>query len=265
MTQAPDPTPRSNSGAEPTRPRGSGCADVITASFAILTVVVIAYTVLLYTNPQSILNPFPPPIPPTQIVLATDAPTNTPTHTWTPLPASPTPIASITPSYTPTVPTLTFTPSYTPVIAVRATSAPTTAKGGTTAPRATSSHPNYTASPYAFTVDPIRFIANTSSDTCNYQSIVVLALDLDNKPAKGVVAHITQTPNMDEFDPLNQHTTAGDNSLEVSLGATPRQDQYTVQLVSRTGTPISDAVIVPTKATCDQNISVVTFIQNHTY
>jgi hypothetical protein len=248
---------RPESARESTRPSGSGCADVITAIFLILTVSVIAITVLLIANPQSPLNPLPPSPLPTIIVLATAAPTNTPTKTDTPLPASPTPIATITPSFTATVPTNTPTSSYTPVIAVRAT------VGSPAAGRTPS--PAYTQSTFPFTVNTIRYVANTTKDGCSWQSIIVLALDLNKQPIKGLLAHIVSPPNMDEWDPLNQHSQLGDNTLEVVLGSVPREDQYTVTLVNHTGNAISDVINVQTHTACDQNVAVVTFMQNHAY
>src|SRR5258708_29073029 len=80
--------------------RGYGCADVITAFFLLATVAVALITVLLLANPNSALNPFPPPTLPSVMVIATDPPTYTPTNTFPPLPASPTPLPSLT--FTPT-------------------------------------------------------------------------------------------------------------------------------------------------------------------
>ncbi|HVO41405.1 MAG TPA: hypothetical protein VMT34_02225 [Aggregatilineales bacterium] len=255
--------PTAGGGELPARSRGSGCADVITAIFLILTVGVVAYSILLYANPQSVLNPFPPATPQVILVIPTDPPTNTPTKTFTPLPATYTPIPSLTPSFTATIPTNTPTASYTPVIAVARTAPP----GATRPPARTAAtvHPQYTLSQFPFTVNPVHYVANTTKEGCNWQSIVITALDLEDKPAKGVVAHVSQPPNLDEYDPLNQHSQIGDNTFEVLLGSTPRDDQYTIQLVNRTGGPISDLVTVPTKSACDQNVVVVTFVQNHPY
>jgi hypothetical protein len=186
-------------------------------------------------------------------------PTDTPSQTFTPLPPTSTPIASRTPSFTPTIPTNTPTVTYTPVIAVQSTLPPATTN------QTSGSNPVYTPSQFPFTVNPIRYVANTTKEGCNWQSIIITALDMSNKPAQGVVAHVSQPPNLDEYDPLNQHSQLGDNSFEVLLGSTPRDDQYTVQLVNRTGGAISDAISVPTKSSCDQNVAVVTFVQNHPY
>ena len=242
----------------PSRSRGSGCADLLTALFLILTIGVIAFTILLYANPSSVLNPFPPPATLSILVIATDIPTNTPTKTPTPLPASPTPIASITPSPTPTVPTKTPTPSYTPVVAVNITISPAPSVRST-------ARPAFTQSAFPFTVNPIRYVANTTKEACNWQSIVITALDLDSKPVKNILAHVVGAPSIDEFDPLNQHSQIGDNTFEVLLGAVPQANEYTVQLVSRTGSPISDIVNVQTKTACNENVAVVTFAQNHPY
>ena len=124
--------------------------------------------------------------------------------------------------------------------------------------------PQFTLSPYPFTVDPLRYISNTGPDGCNYQSIVVITKDLTRKPVKGIAFKITGT-SIDEVDYTGSVPRFGDGSFELVLGAVPHQDQYTIQVLNRNGGQISDVITVATHTDCKQNVVVVTFVQNHDY
>jgi hypothetical protein len=241
--------------------RGTGCADLITAIFLLMTVAVCAFTLLLIIYPRSPLNPFPVPAFPTMIVLASPAPTDTPTNTFTPLPATETPTA--TPTFTPTATyTATWTPSatFTPVVG----GVPIVTSSPTVKPEAT--QPQYTLSPFAFTVDPLRYIANSGPDGCNWQSIVVITKDLAHNPVKGIAFRVTGGGgNIDEVDYTGNVPRFGDGSFELVLGTVPREDQFTIQVLSRNGQQISDTVTIGTHTDCKQNVVVVTFVQNHEY
>ena len=81
------------------QPSGAGLLDVITVLFVVLTVGVIALVVLILANPNTRLNPFPPPtvapvlalptLTPSPTVTATPTASATPTATATPTPAPP--------------------------------------------------------------------------------------------------------------------------------------------------------------------------------
>ncbi len=245
--------------------RGYGCADVITAIFLLLMVFVIAFTILLIGNPYSALNPFPPPTPLKFLVLASPLPTNTPTATFTPEPPTPT-VPSPTPTATPTR-TITLTPSqtFTPVFSSAVTVTPRAGTVTTAIPQ-----PQFTRSPFPFTVDSIKFITNTGRDGCQWQGIVGTVLNTQGEPIRGLAVRITGSGgNIDEFhytgQTPNQQTKLGDAGFEAFLGATPREDKYTVQLLGRTGAPISELVAIETKVGCQQNVVVITFVQNHAY
>src|SRR5258706_3231169 len=172
--------------------RGYGCADVITAIFLLLSVASVSLTILLIANPYSPLNPFPPATLPRPIVLASPRPTDTPTITFTPRPPTATPpTATRTPLPTATI-TLTPTLTNTPVVGGPA--APT----GTPLPQTAT--PKYTLSPFPFTAAPVKYVANTSSDGCKWQSIAGSVVDMNGKPIKGLALRVTGSKgNIDEF------------------------------------------------------------------
>jgi hypothetical protein len=254
-------TRRRRPAPEPSAPSGRGyaCADVITAIFLLLTILVISATILLLANPRSALNPFQPPTYPAILVLASAVPTDTPTQTLTPEPNTPTPIPSATPTRT-----LTPTPTVTntPVVGGGGGIQPTLAQTARSAP----TQPLYTLSPFPFTVKPLKFTANATQDGCQWQSIAGSVVDMSNKPIKGLAIRVTgSNGNIDEVHYSGTETRFGEGGFEVFLGATPREDQYTIQLLGRTGAPISDAINIQTKSSCDQNVVIVSFTQNHPY
>jgi hypothetical protein len=255
-TMAPPPQPQLSSG------RGYACADVITAIFLLLTVLVASVTILLIANPRSPLNPFPAPTFPAVSVLASPPPTETATETFTPEPYTPTPLPSPTPTASP-LPTDTATPT--------ATQTPVVGGGGVTATQVQTESvaatlPQYTLSPFPFTVKPIRYAANTTKDGCQWQSIAGTVVDLAGKPIKGLAIRVAgSNGNIDEVHYSGTALTFGESGFEVFLGAIPREDQYTIQLLGRTGAPISDTIDITTRTGCDQNVVIVSFVQNHPY
>jgi hypothetical protein len=242
---------------EPAPRRGYGCADVLTAIFLLLAVGVAAWTILLIANARSPLNPFPPRTFPAQIVLATPFPTDMPT---------------MTPTTTPTIPTETPTSLPTSTATSRPTITATPVVGGGLAiqrptPTPISSAPIYTPSPSAFTAGPIIYTTNGSDTKCQYQGIRGSVVDLQGNPLDGLTLRFTGGDNkrVDEFKFTNQPPTLGKGNFEIILGAEPREETFTVQLLSKTGAPISDIIQVKTRTGCNQNVAIVNFVQNHQY
>jgi hypothetical protein len=239
--------------------RGYGCADIVTAIFLLLTVAVCGFTGLLWSNPQSPLNPFPPPTFPAVMILASPPPTLTPSNTPTPLPPTPTPLATLT--FTPTA---TFTITYTPT----ATDTPVVGLSEVTATETPvdAPLPEYTLSPFPFTVEPIKYTSNTGPEGCSWQSIAGSVVDLAGNPVKGMAIRVTgSNGNIDEVNYTGTQPRFGEGGFEIFLGAIPRQDQYTVQLLARTGTPISDTIPIQSRSGCKDNVVVIRFVQNHAY
>ncbi len=245
--------------------RGYGCADVITAIFLLLTVLSVSITILLIANPRSSLNPLPYPTYPPILVLASPLPTDTPTSTPTPEPATPTPIATRTFTATATH-TATATPTITNTPVVGKASAAVNPTQGLAAVTARPTLPQYTQSPFPFTIKPIRYTANTTKDACQWQSIAGTVVDLEGKPIKGLAIRVSgSNGNIDEVHYSGTESRYGEGGFEVFLGPVPREDRYTVQLLGRTGSPISDTITVDTRSSCNENVAVVGFVQNHAY
>jgi hypothetical protein len=164
---------------------------------------------------------------------------------------------TFTPTETFTI-TWTPTPTNTPVVGLPAATLTETA--------VELPSPQYTLSPFPFTVEPIKYTANTGPEGCSWQSIAGSVVDLAGNPVKGMAIRVTgSNGNIDEVNYTGTQPRYGESGFEVFLGAIPREDQYTVQLLARTGTPISDTVPVQTRTGCKDNVVVIRFVQNHAY
>ncbi|GAB4555687.1 MAG: hypothetical protein OHK0023_27200 [Anaerolineae bacterium] len=256
----------------PPAPSGSGCADLITATFLLLSVAVIAYTVILIANPRSPLNPFPPPSPLPVLVLASPVPTDTPAATFTPEPptptiptATPTETATSTPTATPTE-TSTPTPSSTPVVGVN-----TLPPGTTITASAATLDPNASpVSSFPFSLKTIRYEANQGNEACRWQSLAGIVLNLAGQPRSREEGNLTiritsADGNIDEFHYTGEAPKFGESGFEAFLGTTPRVGDYSVQLLNVLGAPVSEKVTVQTRDTCEENVVIVEFQQNFPY
>lgn len=237
----------------PVRPRrGYACADMLAAIFLLLTVMVILLTILLISNPQSSLNPFPPPTFAPVLVIATDAPTNTPTLTPTTIP----PTATVpTPTRTPT-PTITLTPT--------ATITNTPVVGGIAPLNGTDVAVPTSRAGFQYTVKKISFEANRNGKGCNYQSVAGIVLDSRGQPLRSEekLRVYVKGGNIDENALTGDASNFGPSGFEVFVDTTPRIIDYTVQLFSTSsGQPVSDQIAVQTRSECNANVVVIVFQQ----
>lgn len=246
----------------PPRRRGSGCADMITAIFLLLTVLVISWLILLLANPQSPLNPLPPATMPPLLVLASPEPSGTPTPSFTPEPPTAT-VASPTPTVTP-IPTSTptATATSTPVVGALITA-------GAETPTVPPESP-FTPSPYPFTVKTIRYQSHDGPEGCNWLSLAGLVLGMDGQSRRegegSLTVRVTSMDGLiDEVHYTGEPSPFPESGFEAYLGAVPREGEYTVQLIGVMGSPLSDLVTVETRGGCTENVAVVEFQQNRLY
>ena len=57
----------------------------------------------------------------------------------------------------------------------------------------------------------------------------------------------------------------GPAGSEFQVGTGPGAADYTLRLLGPAGNPVSDAVTVRTGDTCESNVAVIEFVQNHAY
>ncbi len=275
--------------------------DVITVLFVVLTVLVLGGMVLIVRDPRTPINPLPPGASPTQAAIptntATPLPSATPTMTLTPSHTPPPPTPSYTPSATATpsptatptpTPTLTPTPTYTPSLTPTpvvdeplATPAPPATRTGAPlddgsgnpvagngggAPQATAP-PAATRSPFAFTAANPRYEAHTGPEECDWLSVAGVVTGLDGAPLTGVALRLSSADGRFsevQFSGMAPGATPG--AFEFMLGTRPRRATYTLRVLSPNGgNPVSDLIYVETSDTCQRNVTIVEFIQNHPY
>ncbi len=257
--------------------------DLVTVAFLALTVVLIGAVVLIINDPNSPINPLPPPtIPPTAIVptlTPSSTPTNTPTATDTPT-DTPTPTATAT--HTPTAtPTDTPTPTATPTSVISGLEPATTAAptaptalpplddgsgndvSGGEVPDATAT-PAPTRSAFPFTASAVRYQANDNAQGCQWLSIAGTVTGLDGDPLPGIAIEV-EGENYRSVAFSGSAPGWGKAGFEFELGSAPRAGTYRLRALGPTGGPVSDDVFVETGSTCQRNVAVVEFVQNHAY
>ena len=248
----------------------------------ILTVVVVLMTVCLcigfgylLINPQSSVNPFPPPTRPVEA----EFPTATPTPksvlppTWTP---APTEIATRTP-----IPTNTSVPTNPPTATdteVSPETSPTAAM-----PSETPGEGDLTETPVLVTASPtasegMPFVLHPGDPVainnighqelgCNWMGVAGRAFDLSGAPIEeGLFVQLGGTLNdepVEMLGMLGMVNTYGPGSYEFVLGDTPVASTQAlwVQLFDQAMLPLSEQVYFDTFEDCDKNLVLINFNQ----
>lgn len=250
---------------EPERPprrRSGGCVWNVLTALVLLSVACISlWFLIVFTNPYTPLNPFPPATPePTRFIpSATPTPLGVLPPTWTASP-SPEPSATFTPR-----PTATIPPTNTPFNLATETEAvidTPTPEIGTVTP----------VGGYAFQLNgrplAIQNIAYPEQG-CNWMGVAGQVLDLNGAPVQGQIVRLGGAlPGESEpFEPrltltgLPQQFGPGHYLFEISDRPTASQDRLWLQLLSQEGTPISDRIFFETFDSCDAALIVVNFRQ----
>jgi hypothetical protein len=272
--------------------RSTSLYDTITVLFLVLTVAVAAVMVLILNDPETPLNPFPPPTVPQVVQLPTYTPSLTPTLTPT---ITLTPTVTGTPTITPTgTATTTATPTATPTASDTPTVTPTqvlasgngqsptlppeqlpttavplddgsgeTVPGAATLPADTPYAPP-TRSPFPFTTQDVRYMPNPGDQGCQWLSIAGTVTGLVGEPLTGLAIQI-EGENFRQVQFSGSAARWGESGFEFTLGAAPRTATYTLRVKSPTGGLLSELVVVDTGNICDTNVAFVEFVQNHPY
>ena len=269
-----------------TQNRGSTILDLLTVLFLVLSVAAVGLFVMILSDPQTPLNPFPPNTVPPVAILPTLTETPTATATATPT-DTPTPTATFTPTqtFTPTnTPTNTPTPTATftqvvsgldatatpaPLAGASATLAPlddgsgnAVGSGTLDTPRPPDATP--TRSPYPFAASPIDYRENDSSAGCQWLGVAGSLTGLDGQPVQGLAVEVSGE-NFREVAFSGSAARWGEGGFEFMLGAAPRTAEYTLRVLGPTGGAVSEVITVETGNTCRTNLAVIEFVQNHAY
>lgn len=217
-----------------------------------LCLCVVFYTI--FTNPYTIINPFPPntPIPPTE------TPTITPIQpeaTWT-LSPSPVPTKTNTPR-----PTFTIQPTNTPPILVTPNT-PTITPSPTRTVRPT-------GVPYANTVRLLDSTTFRPETSCGNFLLAGQVLDARNNHVVGLMVRMGGYLPGKSFAPAGLTTLSGivpaygPSGFEFDLGIQPvaSRDTLWIQLFNQEGGALSEQIFLTTSGDCDKNLIFVQFKQ----
>ncbi len=223
--------------------------NVLTTLVILSTLCLIGYFLVLFSNPQVVVNPYPPPTMPVLALL----PSSTATQpslppTWTPTPR---PTQTTRPTQTPQP------PESTPISTATLAQAPTLEdiEDGDF--------------PYDIQGEPAA-MANTvfhPDDSCDWQGVAGTVVDLQGKPVVGVLVRLTGYYDGRTIDmtTLTGGASAwyGESGYEFILGFKPldSSDVLAVQLIDQAMMPISNRIIFNTFTDCDKNLILINFKQ----
>lgn len=209
---------------------------------------------MIFINPTSSFNPFPPPTLPPTIVFPTETPTPRAVlpNTWTPQPTSePTATETLRPSSTP-IPTETpfslFTATNTPEVS------PTPVLG----------MPYDVAPGSPVAISSVTFHPEAG---CSWMGVAGQVLDLSGAPVStGVVIQLSGVYGGKFIEKTSLTGIApqyGQAGYEFYLGDTPTASNKTlwVQLLDQAGAPLSEKIYFETFEDCERNLVFINFKQ----
>jgi hypothetical protein len=218
--------------------------DVLTSALLYATMMIGGLYLFIFLEPQTAINPFPPPTMPVRAVLATNTPTPSPA-TATPLPTTGTGV----------VVTDTGVPPTAIVVAPESTAVPTTE------PAAAS-----TGFAYELQEGSIGYTTQFAYPDldCAWMGIAGTVFDSEGNAAEDVIVHV-EGPDGFVIDAIaGTRPEFGPAGYEVTLANAPiDSDQiYVIQLLDVFGEPASDRYAVTTFNDCDRNLILVNFVHN---
>jgi hypothetical protein len=236
--------------------RRSSPRRLLTAFWNLLTVLVLVMTccvglvtVVIYLDPYSSLNLFPPPTP----IQAVQVPTLTPT-----------PLQILPPTWTPS-PTITPRPTLTPTFTP--TSTPTEAPTATEVPTPTPLPPEMVQ--YALSPGSPKAMASTAFYPdlgCKWAGVAGQIFDVNGEPVPpaSVLVVVGGTLNGEAVELLSLSGAApqyGLSGYEVVLGDVPiaSQGSLYIQLFDPQGQPITNRINFDTFGACEQNLILINF------
>jgi len=206
------------------KPRGTFLPNLVAILFFLASIGLIVAFSIIFVNPYTALNPFPPFTPIPLLITATF------------LPPTETPPPTVTPP-----PTLGPTPTFTPI---PAEAIPTQAS----------------LFPFVAANNGAVFVPNGNDQGCDWASIAGSVTDLLGAPLDGYGVRIT-SENLDETVFTGSAQTFGPGGFELFLNGAPQVGMYTIQLLSPQEVPLSEEYTFTTRATCEENVAVVSFLQ----
>lgn len=231
--------------------------NLLTLFILFTTLCIAVYFSVIFLNPYSSLNLFPPPTLPPKPELPT---------------ATPTSRVVLPPTWTPTE---TLIPSPTNTSRATATLPPTATSFSLPELSAT---PTFTPTPFVY-----RFALREGSPTaipnlyhpelgCNWMGVGGQAVDMSGAPLIGLIVRIGGIlPGVTLPDPLMSLTGVALNygraGYEFTLADRPIASlgSLWIQLLDQSGVPLSEQIFFETHDSCDKNLIIIDFIQTREY
>lgn len=115
--------------------------------------------------------------------------------------------------------------------------------------------------PFVLAPTGVIYAPNENGQGCEWQSIAGSINGLDGAPLSGYSVRIRGGNGLDErvFSGVTQ--TFGEGGYELFISAVPQAADYTVQLLTAQGAPLSNEVTISTRADCEGNVAIVNFVQ----
>lgn len=181
------------------------------------TIAAIVVYGIIWNEPQSYLNPFPPDV---RYVFVTATPGSAPADGLTPTPET----AIITPTFeiVATVPALF---------------------------------------PFVMRDGSVIYMANANARGCEWASIAGSVTDIEGRALNGYRVRVTGA-DLDETVFSGAVLTFGAGGYEMPLGNAPQAGEYTVQLFSPQGAPLSEPYTVTTRTGCQENVAILNLVQS---
>jgi hypothetical protein len=207
---------------------------------------------MIFFNPYSSLNPFPPAPLPTLMTYPTA------TITPLPLPATYTPTRTIEPTATPTnLPTWTPVPSFTPFVLGSVTPA-----FGTQV--TASKTPISSGMPFEASLDNVGSSYYHPESGCNWMGVAGQAVDMNNSPVLYLTIHISGVLGGKFIDYYSLTGTApnyGQAGFEFVLGdkAIASSGTVWVQLLDQQNLPLTEQIKLTTSDDCAKNLVMIRF------
>ncbi len=238
-------------GPQHRRRRSTRIWNLLTVVVLVLLLCIISFFILIFLDPNSSLNPFPPPTinpadyTPTITVTPrfTLVPSWTATNALTPVVETPSP----TSTPVPTQPLVEYPPSVEPVVAgINTKYAFQVQQGGPSAIAGTEFHPDA---------------------GCNWSGIAGQATSLNGEAVRGLFVQLGGSmPGEASMDNLVMTGVApqyGQGGFEFTLADKPvaSQDTLWIQLLDQQNLPLSDRVYFSTYDDCQKNLIIIAFNQ----
>jgi hypothetical protein len=226
------------------RQRRFSFLDVVTSALFYATMMIGGLYLYIFLEPQTVINPFPPPTMPVRAVLATNTPT--------PAPATPTMLPTVVPVVVATETSVAPT-----AIVVAPETTPTSTTEPTTAP---------TAFTYTLQEGSIGYTTQFAYPDlgCGWMGIAGTVFDAEGNAAENMIVHV-DGPDGFAIDAIaGTRPEFGPAGYEVTLANAPtNSDQmYVVQLLDVFGEPVSERYAVTTFNDCDRNLILVNFVDS---